>query len=276
MKKISAFIVALFLSTTLNAQESTTCKDFVTSTNSEPAKSFEHISTDSLSAEELKLYKICERKFRLSQNKKNEGSSKNNNHSHEHRGFYFATLFGFNYSSISSSYNDDDSREHGHSHYKAFSNPDIFFRVGRSFFNLLALHFTLGFSNYIASSNRELYDWQNTEKITNRIASIFSGAFGIGFTLYPFRNYNSILNGLFIGFSHMQDLFLVVQNNKIATDRNDFSITMWQLELGKDWWLSDLWSIGASICGGYGTKSPDNEDKVNAKRIQILLRLVYK
>ena len=69
---------------------------------------------------------------------------------------------------------------------------------------------------------------------------------GFGSTLYPFRDRNSPLNGIFVGGSFGYTVFMTVINDadkEVSANAGP----AFQLELGKDWWVNDHLSIGVGL-----------------------------
>ena len=233
---------------------------------------------------------------------------------HEHRGFFFSMGMGVSYVTTSvdesnvsystgSGYLDTDGnfipqskyeRERIlHEEFSGWATPIIEFRFGKSIGNLVALYsiFSTGIYQGEGSHkkmNRELsyrYDRSGTLASIDTIpngtkkkkdgALAFFESFGLGLSVYPFRNPESILNGLYIGASggfegfdsHLDDSFSLISNGGVYM----------RFELGKDWWVSDTWSLGVGIAYVNVTVFEDGNDKEEHERnsISFFIRLTH-
>ena len=131
-------------------------------------------------------------------------------------------------------------------------------------------------SHYDHSGNLTLVDTipEGTKKKKDD-ALAFMEAFGLGLSIYPFRNPESMLNGLYIGVSggveafdsHLDDSFSIISNGGVYT----------RFELGKDWWVSDTWSLGVGIAYVNVTAFEDGNDKEEHERnsISFFIRLTH-
>jgi hypothetical protein len=233
---------------------------------------------------------------------------------HEHRGFFFSMGMGVSYlsSSVDESnvsystgggYLDTDGsfipqskyeRERVlHEEFSGWGAPVIEFRFGKSICNMVAMYtiFSTGIyqgegsyrktnrglqSHYDHSGNLTLVDTipEGTKKKKDD-ALAFMEAFGLGLSIYPFRNPESMLNGLYIGASggveafdsHLDDSFSIISNGGVYT----------RFELGKDWWVSDTWSLGVGIAYVNVTVFEDGNDKEEHERnsISFFIRLTH-
>ena len=233
---------------------------------------------------------------------------------HEHRGFFFSMGMGVSYlsSSVDESnvsystgggYLDTDGSfipqskyEHErvlHEEFSGWGAPVIEFRFGKSICNMVAMYtiFSTGIyqgegsyrktnrglqSHYDHSGNLTLVDTipEGTKKKKDD-ALAFMEAFGLGLSIYPFRNPESMLNGLYIGASggveafdsHLDDSFSIISNGGVYT----------RFELGKDWWVSDTWSLGVGIAYVNVTVFEDGNDKEEHERnsISFFIRLTH-
>ena len=168
---------------------------------------------------------------------------------HEHRGFFFSMGMGVSYLSSSvdesnvsystgSGYLDTDGsfipqskNEHEwvlHEEFSGWGAPVIEFRFGKSICNMVAMYtiFSTGIyqgegsyrktnrglqSHYDHSGNLTLVDTipEGTKKKKDD-ALAFMEAFGLGLSIYPFRNPESMLNGLYIGASGVSRLLTLI------------------------------------------------------------------
>ena len=195
---------------------------------------------------------------------------------HEHRGFYSNMSFAFAYNwfknsrvdlggasfEIGGGYIDGKRRYVDYYDYNGFTFPMSEFKFGVGIANLAAVHFVfnIGFFAGSLDYNYEVYESlcafgktcpetiDESRNINNksRNAYSFRTFFGLGSTFYPIQNKKSPLNGLFVGGSVGYTLFATMINscNEDATGNGGVSF---QLELGKEWWISDRVSIGFGL-----------------------------
>ena len=230
--------------------------------------------------------------------------------SREHSSSYFSVNLGLSYLSselkssdlsFSSSKmsNRLDGRYERFEHYgrhdeqenfSAWGFPSIDIRFGRAFGNLVAVHFSFGGGlvkgegkrhqqNY--SVNRivvddviESEDEQLSGIMDETIDSYgFYGSLGFGFTVYPFRDPTSPLNGLFVGLTGGIE-GAMARDDVYATDYCTVGGVFTRYELGKDWWVSDTWSIGVGFSFTKLVYPFENEgDEPNHHAIGLFFRL---
>ncbi|MBR6123772.1 hypothetical protein IKQ19_09310 [Candidatus Saccharibacteria bacterium] len=215
---------------------------------------------------------------------KNVAPGAEKNHpSREHRSSYFSVNWGLSYlsserkssdfgfsSSIGSTrldgryerleqYGQHDEQES----FSAWGFPTIDIRFGRAFGNLFAVHFSFGVGLFSGEGERHKQDYavhrsvvdnviESEEKELNGIMNEtidsygFYGSLGFGFTVYPIRNPASLLNGLFVGLAGgIQGS--MARDDVYATDYCTVGGVFTRYELGKDWWVSDTWSVGVGL-----------------------------
>ncbi|OWV05692.1 MULTISPECIES: hypothetical protein [unclassified Fibrobacter] len=228
----------------------------------------------------------------------------------EHRGFYFnaslgATYVGFNYKQSDYQYkhhydynNNDDSYSYERVveevyEFNDFAIPTLGLRFGRSFGNLVALFFELDFAmligegKYSETSYEHNFDNQysvlgsspqNLKEKNSKDddAYGFYSFVGVGFTFYPFRNPHSVMNGAFFsianGFAFFgEDINHNKENLHQTFEMLDYEM---QVEIGKDWWISDTWSVGLSIGYLYTFgASDDSENTFDSNVISFMFRV---
>ena len=204
---------------------------------------------------------------------------------YEHRGFFFSAGLGLGYSQFSThreathgadSYEYIDGRYvFGHTNsfldysideeYSGFAAPMMEFRFGRSFGNLIAVYslFEAGMSTGSAKVVEKRYtrpivegynghvikyadeDVQIGETTYKEDVYAVSGMAGLGFAVYPFRDPNNMWNGTFFAYTGGIAGICTVDGNDIDTFGQINVLT--RFEIGKDWWVSETWSIGASF-----------------------------
>ncbi len=201
----------------------------------------------------------------------------------EHRGSFFSVNWGLSYLSSELKSSDFGFPSGGESlrldgrygrieHYglnneqddfSAWGFPSIDLRFGKSFGNLVAVYFSFGgglfkgegkirkqnysVDRYIVDNVLEKEDSQLLGVMDETIDSYgFYGSLGLGFTVYPFRDPASPLNGLFVGIAGGLDVSMA-RDDVYATDYCTVGGVFTRYELGKDWWVSDTWSIGVGF-----------------------------
>ncbi len=225
----------------------------------------------------------------------------------EHRGLYFSAGFGLAYTNFSIRSKDENKWEstdengdpYDYVHveeyaksFKGFAFPAMDFKFGKSVGNLVAIHSIIGIQPYVGESSyrntdrKKEYAYEggvsvlrkDTVDYQEKMKGDFTGgnlSLGFGVTVYPFRNPNFVLNGLYIGVSGGMSAFfgLFDDYDEDILQEAVFS----RYELGKDWWVSDTWSIGFSFVYENVTalESGDNEnlDGRSHNVFQFLIRL---
>ena len=210
-------------------------------------------------------------------------SPKNNLLSREHRGFFFSVGLGLSYmssnlNSYSSSYSsgigqtrfdgvyEDRWIGSGNNKKEGFSGfgfPTLDVRIGRSVGNLVAIYASMNGGLYSGEGTIYKEDFslekvvldgsdENVQKtLLGKLDKKEDGyafyiSLGLGFSVYPFRDATSPLNGFYVGISGGIDASLA----KVKSENKEISGLMGiftRYELGKDWWVSDTWSIGVGF-----------------------------
>ena len=233
---------------------------------------------------------------------------------YEHRGFFFSMGLGTSYLttsveetnsriSTSSGYTDSDgvfirqndyrSEKVLHEKFSGWALPIIDLRFGKSIGNMVALYsiFSTGIYQGEGSHLRKSQDVSRHYDRSGSLTSIdtmpksankkkddafaFLETFGLGLSIYPFRNPQSFLNGFYIGASggveavdaHLDDSFSLISNGGIFT----------RFELGKDWWISETWSLGvgfAYVSVAIFENGSDKEEN-DRKSISFFIRLTH-
>lgn len=205
---------------------------------------------------------------------------------YEHRGFFFSMGIGFSYLSTTSDEDDLSFSSGGgysypgdtyvyipqneyyygkkvHEEMSCFGLPYIEYRFGKSIGNLVVLYSI--FSGSLYRGNAEYFRTNygieylyNQDGVLTSVDTLkrdttlrkeeavgFSVSAGLGLSIYPFRNPSSLLNGLYIGASggfegfdaNMEGSFSILSTGGIFS----------RYEIGKDWWVSETWSIGVGF-----------------------------
>ncbi|MBR3073769.1 hypothetical protein [Fibrobacter sp.] len=210
-------------------------------------------------------------------------SPKNNLLSREHRGFFFSAGLGLSYmssnlNSYSSSYSTGASQTRFDGVYEerwfggennkkegfsGFGFPTLDVRMGRSVGNLVAIYASMTGSLYNGEGTVYKEDFSLEKVVLNgsdeNVQKTLLGkldkkedgyafyiSLGLGFSVYPFRDAISPLNGFYVGISGGADVSLA----KVKSENKEISGVMGiftRYELGKDWWVSDTWSIGVGF-----------------------------
>lgn len=195
----------------------------------------------------------------------------------QHRGLFYSIGVGFAYTSFESDKNrhygwgsayfddfhdvthDDDDRSWK---FSGFDIPKFEYRIGVSIANHVALYtlWDMGLftgetefteSDYVrvyreqngtlVKINEELRDYRHRKD--NGVGLYFS--FGLGISVYPISNLASPLNGLYVSFAGGFDAFAAgfVEEHEDGDAIGIFN----RYEIGKDWWVSDTWSVGVAF-----------------------------
>ena len=225
----------------------------------------------------------------------------------EHRGLYFSTGLGLAYTDFNIKSKDErkwtdldgngKSRENVYAEeyakkFEGYALPAMDFKFGKSVGNLVAIHSLIGIQPYSGTSSFR-YTERKKEYVYEGIIPVlqkdsveyqkkrkgdFTGgnvALGLGVAIYPFRNPDFVLNGLYVGVSGGMNVFfgLFDDYDESILQESVFS----RYEIGKDWWVSDTWSIGFGFVYENVTAVKDEGDENNDGRshnvFQFLIRL---
>ena len=226
----------------------------------------------------------------------------------EHRGFFYSMGVGFSYTSFSlekvelrnsyMSFSDEKRRYETYNNYdkrwefSGFDIPKFEVRIGTSIANLVALYSILDFGMYRGDGDYSdarydrVYLMQNNEKTltSEELASVekkkddamgFSLSFGLGLSVYPIRNLESPWNGIYVSFASGLDVFVV---GFVGEHRDDDAGGIFtRYEIGKDWWVSETWSVGVGFAYKNLFAISDGDDDYSSKAsrhsIHFLIRL---
>lgn len=225
----------------------------------------------------------------------------------QHRGLFYSIGVGFAYTSFESDKNrhygwgsayfddfhdvthDDDDRSWK---FSGFDIPKFEYRIGVSIANHVALYtlWDMGLftgetefteSDYVrvyreqngtlVKINEELRDYRHRKD--NGVGLYFS--FGLGISVYPISNLASPLNGLYVSFAGGFDAFAAgfVEDHEDGDAIGIFN----RYEIGKDWWVSDTWSVGVAFAYKNLFVIEDDgyydSEKSNRHTISLLFRL---
>jgi hypothetical protein len=202
----------------------------------------------------------------------------------EHRGSFFSVGLGLSYMSLSkdeyvshrSEDGDWDNPSHRyvvksvkywgpkrHWEFSGAEAPSLDLRFGGTIGNVVALYFTFMGGLYRGTAVREennieqyylpdangtlIFQSENSKSYYRREFDAIAayGWFGVGFSVYPFRDPSSPLRGLYFGFSGGLDALGV----RVEDNYDDVATESYFLryEVGKDWWVSETWSIGVAL-----------------------------
>lgn len=187
----------------------------------------------------------------------------------EHRGFYNSMSFGLAYNWFDNSRNDIDrygkeiERDVDFYEYNGFSFSLIEFKFGYALGDIVAFHTVFNMSFFVGSLDyyNEAYktvctdegacvetrDVNNFEDPTSATGYNFRTYLGFGSTFYPFRNKKSPLHGFFVGASAGYTLFVTVADGHGDSGKTGNGGIGFQMELGKEWWMNDHFSIGVGL-----------------------------
>ena len=226
----------------------------------------------------------------------------------EHRGFFFSAGVGVSYFDASSVKESRYVQSTGWSSefesrnvneemtkdaFSGFALPLLEFRFGKSIGNLVALYamissgFYRGQGEYSNFEREQYYEGPRNGKDSlyfehidddievKDVAFGVSFSVGLGVSVYPFRNPDFVLNGLYVGISSGFDGFAGELDNGYSDF--DYAAIFTRYEIGKDWWLSESWSVGvafAYINDVYSSSwKSDTESKSGV--FQFLIRLTH-
>ena len=195
---------------------------------------------------------------------------------HEHRGFYSNMSFAFAHNWFKNSredlnrdyfengggYVDGKRREVNYYEFDGYTFPMSEFKFGVGIGNLAAIHFVFNIGFFSGSLDYKYEEYQSPCAIGIKCAEIldesrnidekskdaytFRTFFGLGSTFYPIQDKTSPLNGLFVGASVGYTLFATMINSCVEEATGNGGISF-QLELGKEWWISDHVSMGFGL-----------------------------
>ena len=101
----------------------------------------------------------------------------------------------------------------------------------------------------------------------------FYYSMGLGITVYPFKDPTSPLNGIFLGIGGGLDVSMA-RDDVYAEDYCTVGGIFTRYELGKDWWVSDTWSIGVGVSFSKMVYSFENEgEKTDHHALSLFFRL---
>lgn len=222
----------------------------------------------------------------------------------QHRGFFYSMGVGFAYTNFEFNKKREYSwtgwRNGGHEetferqsrnwNFSGFDIPKFELRMGVSIANHVALY-TLwdmglytGEAEYSELEKRETFREQNgtqvkiNDETLNYRQRKDDGAglyfsFGLGISVYPISNLASPLNGLYVSFASGLDAFASGFIND--HEPSDAVGVFTRYEVGKDWWVSETWSVGVAFTYGNLFVISDSyyEEKGNRHTISLLFRL---
>ncbi len=156
---------------------------------------------------------------------------------HTHDGFFLSIAMGFGYQNIDFVTNDYDDNTTNLSG----TATDIDVKIGGRIANNLLLHMTLA-----GTTPTDSYSDDGDEYKTNM------SLLGIGATYYFMYNFLATATLGISQFRFGDDIPTFDATVKINNDRFSQSGFGFQLGLGKEWWVSDNWGIGATAALLYG------------------------
>lgn len=228
----------------------------------------------------------------------------------EHRGSYLSVNWGLSYLSAElnksnfgyrsgGEYTRPDGRRERTEHYglnesqesfSAWGFPSIDIRFGMSFGNLVAAHFSFGGGLFKGEGINRKQDYSVTRTIVDNVLESektellgvkdetfdsygIYGSLGFGFTIYPFRDLTSPLNGFFVGIAGGVD-GTMARDDDYSQEYCTVGGVFTRFELGKDWWVSDTWSIGVGLSFTKLVYAAENEgEEMSSHVISLFFRL---
>lgn len=196
-----------------------------------------------------------------------------NSHPKEHRGFYNSFDVGISYINFES--HDDDARYQDKVTFEGFSVPVMEFRFGTAIGNLVAFYTIFNFTGYLGEANHsEVYMEDGfSEEYSDDMSWMLRTYVGFGSSIYPFRNPNSALNGFFVGGSVGYGLGAVFGDGISSGPNLDVDLGF-TVEIGKEWWVNDHFSLGIGLNYFHGKprfENNDSDNKVNG--FQLMFRM---
>lgn len=178
-----------------------------------------------------------------------------------------------------------------HCEFSGWSYPALDFRFGKSIGNLVAIYTIVGGGVYQGDGDysRESYEgrflvgtdgWKddayysaNSNEPRDGGAFGVQGLWGLGFSVYPFRNPSSPLNGLYVSVSSGVFGFSFQFNHgfTIVEEGGIFS----RYELGKDWWVSETWALGVGVGYTNMAQSFADDGDYSSNTITFFIRLTH-
>ena len=211
---------------------------------------------------------------------------------HEHRGFFFSAGTGVSWTDLKAYQEDSDGtwEEKTSREFSGWSYPTFDFKFGKSIANLIVVHSLLELAVYSGESDYHYKEQSYSEGINlfgfnlpktkadekkSLNSDAFSFAAGIGLMVYPFRNPRSVMNGFYVGFSSGMDIFLVQSGDNDGDF--DLSSAFTQYEVGKDWWVSETWSLGVAFAFSIHSFVEDGDAKSGGDQgtFRFLIRLTH-
>ena len=229
---------------------------------------------------------------------------------YEHRGFFFSMGLGVAYQGtdvterergsggFGGNYDDEGNYIPVDKYYReektetsvgGFTFPSLQLRFGKSIGNMVALYTVFDIdvykteAEYSVENSYKHFVYENGTDMKMDKDSLISakegdcnarGAFlagGLGFSVYPFRDHNSPLNGLYAGFAGGA-MFTVV-NYKTDLHELDLAGIYTRYEIGKDWWVGDTWSLGIAFSYTTNVSFFEEDYDGNTNRFQFLIKL---
>jgi len=205
----------------------------------------------------------------------------------EHRGFFFSAGAGISYMSLRSSYTYDSRDGNGVvtylkervGEYSGFGIPSIDLKFGFSIANIMTIHSAIGMSFYSGEGVYSEAKYENGQLSSldeyldpDRWGGGFYG--GLGFSVYPFKSPKSALNGFHFGYT--AGVVTLVGESSCKDVNYEFEVygVGNEIEVGKDWWISDTWSIGVSA--GYLWTFLSFDDEGEGNRFQLMFRITHR
>ena len=163
----------------------------------------------------------------------------------QNRGFYNSFDIGISY--IDYKTRDDGAYDYGEVSYKGGGFPLMEFRFGTGLANLVAFYTQFNFSIHIGTSDEKDFNCDgydecsiDEDESSSETTALMRTYVGFGFSLYPFRDTSSVMNGFFFGGSSGYS----VESMLGPESSIDFAFTV---EMGKEWWVSERFSLGFSV-----------------------------
>lgn len=189
--------------------------------------------------------------------------------------FYMALELGFVYTSLSGLKEVDYRHDELRGSFKGFGwNAN--YKMGILFKELATAHVLFGLFNASGTyklKERKESDWskRSIEDVNNQHLT-----FGIGSTIYPFRDAEDSMNGFYLG----ADVALEIGFFDYEDDSDDYDsffnknagFVRWQLEIGKDFNTSKRWKLGVGLSFAMVTSDEKRYQNIYSLMFRVVRR----
>lgn len=201
-----------------------------------------------------------------------------NPHYHTHNGFFFSFGLTYAYSYVRYSYSDAESSEN--QYFKGALIPYAEARFGWYSAKMMSTYLMIGVGYGTGDFEYDNENYNKKERSESALVDINDFRFlsGIGTDFYLVRDKESLLYGVFLGVSLGYVFDKVYTEDFGDKEYNSFFV---RFEAGKDWWLSDYWSVGVALNYTLGSfpddfsSSRDEHRSYGCHTFGITVRVAY-